>query len=45
MVFIEGNGALTEAQHGFRTKNQMKQHYRFLSKEQRRTMEKKMNPI
>jgi len=44
MAFIEGNGILTEAQHGFRTKNQLKQHYRFLSKVHRRPL-KKMNPI
>jgi len=31
MAFIEGNGVLTEEQHGFRTKSQLKQHYRFLS--------------
>jgi hypothetical protein len=41
MAFIEGNGVLIEAQHGFRTKNQLKQHYRFLLKVNRRPMRKK----
>ena len=37
IAFIEGNGVLTDT-HGFRTKNQLKQHYRFLSNVHRRPL-------
>jgi hypothetical protein len=41
MAFTEGNGVLTEAQHGFGPKNQLKQHYRFLLKVYSRQLRKK----
>ena len=42
IAFIEGNGVLTEAQHGFRTKkNQQKQLYRFSLKVYRKQLRKR----
>jgi hypothetical protein len=38
MEFIEGKGVLTEAQRAFRTKNQLKQRYRLLSKVHRKPL-------
>jgi hypothetical protein len=44
MAFIEGNGDLTEAQHGFRTKKSTETALEIFIKVHRKPL-KKMNPI
>jgi hypothetical protein len=45
MAFIEGNGVLTEAQHGFRTKKSTETALHMFIQSTQEAIEKKMNPI
>jgi hypothetical protein len=45
MAFIEGNGVLTEAQHGFRTKKSTEAALQIFIKIVQEATENKMNPF
>jgi hypothetical protein len=44
IAFIEGNGVLTEAQHGFRTRKSMETALQVFVKSVQEAIQKKMNP-
>ena len=44
IVFIDGNGVLTEAQHGFRTKKSTETALQVFIKNVQEAIEKKINP-